>query len=331
MVFAGGLGLAAYHAGVYQGFAESALPLHWLTGSSAGAVTAALIAGNARADRIGRLQSFWNVAPVTAQTPNPGRHLFGWMGALRTRLVGSPGHFHPRIPSINPFEFKSLYDLAPMRARLLRLIDFGRLNSGEIRICVVATDMQSGEPVIFDSQHEPIQIDHLMASCGFLPEFAPVEINGRLLGDGGLSLNAPFDPFLSADLDKELLLYVVDLFARDGPRPKSLEAAAERKNDLMFGNQTAIRLNYFAQLRRLQKQAAGSAEGSGDHIVLLSYRPGMEEPGPEKSFELSATAVAQRWNAGLQDMRHAQKSGLGQDITVIRRSPIDLSPSNSRT
>jgi NTE family protein len=90
----------------------------------------------------------------------------------------------------------------------------------------------------------------------------------------------------------------------------------------MFGNQTAIRLNYFAQLRRLQKQAAGRAEGSGDHIVLLSYRPGMEEPGPEKSFELSATAVAQRWNAGLQDMRHALNSGLGQDITVIRRPQL---------
>jgi NTE family protein len=245
MVFAGGLGLAAYHAGVYQGFAETELPLHWLTGSSAGAVTAALIAGNPRADRIGRLQSFWNIAPATAQTPNfgkpnSGRHLFGWMGAFRSRLVGSPGHFHPRIPSLNPFAFKSLYDLTPMRERLLRLIDFGRLNSGEIRVCVVATDMQTGEPVTFDSQDEPIRIDHLMASCGFLPEFAPVEINDRLLGDGGLSLNAPFDPFLSSDLEKDLLLYVVDLYARDGARPNSLEAAAERKNDLMFGNQTAI-------------------------------------------------------------------------------------------
>jgi predicted acylesterase/phospholipase RssA len=35
-----------------------------------------------------------------------------------------------------------------------------------------------------------------MASCGFLPEFAPLELDGRLLGDGGLSLNAPFDAIL---------------------------------------------------------------------------------------------------------------------------------------
>ncbi len=48
----------------------------------------------------------------------------------------------------------------------------------------------------------------------------------------------------------------------------------------------------------------------------------MEEPGPEKSFELSAAAVAQRWNAGLQDMRYAQTIDPSQDIqdiNVIRR------------
>jgi predicted acylesterase/phospholipase RssA len=46
MVFAGGLGLAAYHAGPYQAFSNRRRPLHWAAGSSAGAVTAALIAGN---------------------------------------------------------------------------------------------------------------------------------------------------------------------------------------------------------------------------------------------------------------------------------------------
>jgi NTE family protein len=322
MVFGGGLGLAAYHAGVYQAFSEGDCPLHWVAGSSAGAVTAALIAGNRSADRIDRLRKFWNVSGVVARAPDPGRHLFGWMGAIRSRLVGSEGHFHPRVPAISLFEFKSLYDLAPMREQLVRLIDFGRLNSGEIRVCIAATDIETGEPVIFDSQNEPLQIEHLMASSGFLPEFAPVEISGRLLGDGGLSLNAPFEPFLSSATDESLLLYVVDLYARDGARPQSLEAAAERKNDLLFGNQTVIRLKYFAQLRTLQKQIERKSECSGDRIVLLGYRPGMEEPGPEKSFELSSSAISQRWNAGLLDMRHAQGIIPKEGITAIRRSPI---------
>ena len=47
MTFSGGLGLAAYHAGVYEAHAQQNVPLHWVSGSSAGAVTAALIAGAA--------------------------------------------------------------------------------------------------------------------------------------------------------------------------------------------------------------------------------------------------------------------------------------------
>src|SRR3954462_9075280 len=79
-----------------------------------------------------------------------------------------------------------------------------------------------------------IEIDHLMASCGFLPEFAPLELDGRLLGDGGLSLNAPFDPILENAVEGDLWLYIIDLYARDGNRPISLEGAIERKSDLLF-------------------------------------------------------------------------------------------------
>jgi NTE family protein len=319
MVFAGGLGLAAYHAGAWQAFAERGLPLHWVSGSSAGAVTAALIAGNPAEQRIERLRAFWNFPPSGEVRASPWRHLYGWMGAIGTRLTGSRGHFHPRLPPGNLSRFRSLYDLAPMKARIGELVDFGRLNSGGTRISVATTDIESGDPVIFDSSETRIEMDHLLASCGFLPEFAPVEIAGRLLGDGGLSLNAPFDPIIAGTADRDLMLFVLDLYARDGPRPDSLEAAAERKNDLLFGNQTFIRLRYCTELRRLRRQLAGKPAHDGDRIVLLSYRPGMEEPGPEKSFDLSPAAFAQRWNAGLADMRHAAEVGASGDVIVVRR------------
>jgi NTE family protein len=317
MVFAGGLGLAAYHAGAYQAYARRSTLLHWVAGSSAGALTAALIAGNPSDDRVERLKAFWNYPAIQHHATRPWRHLYGWMGAIRTRLVGSTGHFHPRIPPASPFAFHSLYDMAPMKQRLSGLIDFGRLNSGEVRVCVAATDIETGKPVIFDSDNCRIELDHLMASCGFLPEFAPVEIDGRLLGDGGLSLNAPFDPILQSEFAGDLLLYVIDLYARDGERPNSLEAAAERKNDLLFGNQTLVRLEYCAELRRLRRKLR-AADGR-DRIVVLSYRPGLEEPGPEKSFDLSADALAQRWIAGVLDMEHAEHCGRENEIALVRR------------
>jgi len=116
-----------------------------------------------------------------------------------------------------------------------------------------------------------------------------------------------------------LLLYVVDLYARDGPRPASLEAAAERKNDLLFGNQTFLRLKYAAEIRRLRKELRAQ-ELATDQIVLLSYRPAGDEAGPEKSFDLSAMSLAQRWRAGFLDFEHAINSDKGEEIKFVRRT-----------
>ena len=271
MAFSGGLGLAAYHAGVYEAFARQALPLHWVTGASAGAVTAALIAGSSEDRRLESLKSFWQYPPMDRRDTKPWRHAFGWMTAIETRLTGSSGFFRLRIPDFDPFRFRSFYDLAPMRDRLIKLIDFGRLNSGQPRLSIAATDLESGEPAIFDSHSTRLEIDHLLASCGFLPEFAPVEIGDRLLGDGGLSLNTPFDPVLEDLTTGDLLLYVADLYARDGERPYSLEAAAERKNDLMMANQTCIRLAYLA--REDVAEGTGTKAGSRQRPDIPAQLP----------------------------------------------------------
>ncbi|MGX1167064.1 hypothetical protein AB7M16_003330 [Bradyrhizobium sp. USDA 372] len=128
-----------------------------------------------------------------------------------------------------------------------------------------------------------------------------MRIAGRSLGDGGFSLNAPFDPIL--ETPDALRLYVFDLFARDGKVPDGLEAAAERKSDLTFGNQTFQRLGPALEARQLRAELQGLARD--DQVYLLSYRPGREEAGPEKSFDLSEAAMAQRWQAGVLDMQHA--------------------------
>jgi NTE family protein len=316
LVFAGGLGLGAYHAGVYEAF--SSRSLDWVCGASVGAVTSALIAGNRPDRRLDALRAYWDQSCEAATGgAGPSRHAFAWMSAISTRLLGSRGHFHPRL-AIDPLRFRSLYDLAPTRDRLMRLVDLDRLNSGEIRITIAATDLKSGDPVLFDSGRDRIELDHILASCGFLPEFAPVEVSGRWLGDGGLSLNAPFDPVLMERAD--LCLYVVDLFARDGDVPHSLEEASERKSDLMMANQTYQRLKLAIVARQLRCQSERKTVPE-DQIYLLSYRPGAEEAGSEKSFDFSRAAIAQRWRAGFLDMQEADRQFQQADgIKLVRRN-----------
>src|SRR3954471_810708 len=129
-----------------------------------------------------------------------------------------------------------------------------------------------------------------------------------------VSLNAPFDPVLEAPAS--LRLYVVDLYARDGNVPDGLEAAAERKSDLTFGNQTFQRLRHALEARQLR--ADPQCRDPEDRIYLLSYRPGREEAGPEKSFDLSEAAMAQRWRAGFLDMQHAGSVALRNGICSVR-------------
>jgi NTE family protein len=58
----------------------------------------------------------------------------------------------------------------------------------------------------------------------------------------------------------------------------------------------------------------------GDEIHLLSYRPGPEEAGPEKSFDFSRSAIALRWRAGLRDMQQAGEAFHCRDgIRLVRR------------
>jgi NTE family protein len=320
VIMSGGVGLGAYHAGVYETLSKHGLEPSWLAGSSIGAVTAALLAGSPAGQRMKALQSFWQADFGTIPARAPGGHWFNWMSALEARLVGVPGHFRPRL-NLPGKKFKSLYDLAPMRERLQHLVDFERLNSGACRVSIATTDIETGELVIFDTKRgEKISVDHLLASCGFLPEFAPLEIDGRLLGDGGLSANTPLEAVLREDdLPPDLICFVVDLYARDGCRPDSLEAAFARRSDLLFGNQTWQRLErYRSDVAR--QSGAGKQER---RIFYLSYRAPSNEAGPEKIFDYSPRSIMQRWRQGAEDAAAAvgklQSSQNGAVVEAIRR------------
>ena len=207
--------------------------------------------------------------------------------------------------------FGSLYDLAPLRARLETLVDFGMLNSGDVRFTVATSDLETGELVLFDTQQgDKIGLDHLMASCGFIPEFAPVEIGGRLLGDGGLSANAPIEALHLLDEADGMTCFVLDLYARDGARPHDLESAMSRKNDLIFSNQTWQRLVAYRRELELRARLRTSPPRRGRHsadatILYLSYRPRLEEAGAERGFDYSARMLERRWQVGALDMQEA--------------------------
>jgi NTE family protein len=348
LVLSGGVALGAYQAGAYAALHDHEdLRPRRLAGSSIGAVNAAVIAGNPSDERVGQLRAFWDaltVEPGPFQPPwlgpwreGPWRHAHSWMSVVQTRLFGRIGVFQPRIPEMLTGNVTSLYDLAPFRGQLERFIDFDRVNGNDPRVTVVTTDVESGQAVVFDTgRGDRIGPDHLLATCGFLPDFPPVEIDGRLLGDGCLVANAPFEAaLLDAEDGADLVCFAVDLYSPEGARPTTLEEAATRRWDLLFGNQSRERLECLEREYRLRsalgRMAARlgpehrkdpeleriSKEGIARTLTLLhlSYRAPIHEAGPEKAFDFSRESLADRWETGFHDMAEAVR------IAADRRRP----------
>ena len=363
MVFAGGIALGAYEAGAYAGLQDGLGPLpDWVVGSSIGAVTAAIIAGNAPEHRIARLRQFWQTAttdptPITSfwfGSPEAGawRQAYNQASVLGTLFFGRPGIFRPRLslgPRVGASDVSALYDLAPLRAQVVQLVDFDRLNQGGVRVSLVATDVVTGERVVFDTgKGTQIGPEHVVASCALLPLFAPVEVDGRLLGDGGLSSNTPLDLVFDDRASDGLLCFVTELFAQEGSRPHTLGASLSRAGDLVFGNQSRRLLDgqqreqrLRAMIGRLGARLPPELRGDPDIAAMLiegrsrparmhylSYRAGLDEAGPGKVFDFSRATLADRWRAGEEAMQAALQTldSAGQEqgasLTIHEHSRI---------
>ncbi len=347
VVFAGGVALGAFEGGAYAALHDGGGPRpDWVLGSSIGAVTAAIIAGNAPEHRVASLRRFWQtvttdptpVASFWFGIPDAGawRQAHNQASVLETLLFGRPGLFRPRLsmgPRVGVGDVSALYDLAPLRAHLTELIDFDRINRGCVRLSLIATDVVSGGRVVFDTgRGMRVGPEHVVASCALLPMFAPVEIGGRLLGDGGLASNAPLDLVLDDPASDGSLCFVIDLFAPEGSRPHTLAASLSRATDLAFGNQSRRLWEGQERSQRLRAVisrlgahlppglhddpdiAALLAEGRPRRVEMheLSYRAGLDEAGVGKVLDFSRATLADRWRAGEEAMQAVLRT-LGPD------------------
>jgi NTE family protein len=277
LVLQGGGALGAYQAGVFEGLHEAKIEPHWVAGISIGAINAALIVGNAPAQRVEKLREFWQTVtapPLLPATP-PAWHLaatqghaaartaLGWFEASRALLEGQRGFFSPRVPSpvfsldAAPDEL-SHYDTAPLVATLERLVDFDRLNDPKgLRLTVSAVNVRTGNYELFDNQRGPwagrIGPQHILASGALPPGFAAVPIEGEYYWDGGLVSNTPLATVLDDEPRRDTLAFQVDLWSAIGPLPRNLLDVEERGKDIRFSSRTRAVTRQLERERHLRR------------------------------------------------------------------------------
>jgi NTE family protein len=344
LVLQGGGALGSYQAGAYQALCDFDFEPEWIAGISIGAVNAAIIAGNPREKRVGRLKEFWNM--VSAPVPwNPigsgekSRSLFNETSAALIATFGVPGFFRPRFPPAPLWprgtpQAQSYYDTAPLRATLERLVDFDRINDLKTRLSVGAVGVTSGNFRYFDNFEfkklgKKIGPEHIMASGALPPGFPSIEIEGEHYWDGGVASNTPLDYVLDAGIKDDLLIFQVDLFSARGPLPVSLLDAAEREKDIRYSSRTRMNTDKNRQVHNARKalrhlmdklpddlkndpSVAILCEAAKDNtvtVVHLIYRSKNYESS-SKDYDFSHVGMVEHWDAGVRDvnlsMRHKE-------------------------
>lgn len=301
LCLAGGNALGAYQGAFCETLLGAGFDFPLIAGTSVGGLIGALIAGNAPADRAAALRAFWQAAHMDEppwqawQGLAAGPHFRG-LGSrrvtlLRALLTGHSRLFRPKIPGLLSAlagldTGRALYDRHPMRALLLKLIDFDLLNQGAPRLILTAVDAESGELVVFDTTRDRLTVDHLLAVTAFPLLFEPVCIAGRWLVDAGLRCNLPLD-VIPAGKDA-LPCIAVDLFSLAGAVPDTLTAMAGRAQDILLAGQSAD---------AIARYKARSKAGPLFHAV---YR-NPDDQTATKTLDYSARMLRQRCEAGKQD------------------------------
>jgi NTE family protein len=329
LVLAGGNALGAFEAGACGTLHDHGLQPDWVVGTSIGAVNGALIAGNPPERRTEALRAFWSKAALPAAgggiAPNGlVQAMQRLAGQLQTASFGNSVMFVPSLTGMAASGTGTigLYDLSPLRTTLEQLVDFDLLNTGPIRLTVVAVDLETGDEVLFDTKTDRLGPEHIMASNALLPDFRPIEIEGHLYGDGGLVSNLPVD-VVRREPDEDRLCVAIELFSAPRQRCTTFAEAVARRQELLFVNQSRWFLEAYAREDRVRntlravldlvpKKLRDRPEVSA--ALMEAERPDMRlvtiggDPGPEVGswfYDYSEQAIMRRWDAGASKARDA--------------------------
>jgi len=290
LILTGGGARAAYQVGVLKALAQIHPRPDWpfpiIVGTSAGAVSASILAGNVARwhHSVSEIEKVWANFRVSqgfrsdtwAMLRSGGR----WMGSL---LTG--GAFGPP---------KSLFDNSPLRELLTHVTDFDAIRAnvanGKLRaLALCATSYYTARSVSFfeadttvsewsraqrHGERVPLSLDYLMASLSVPFLFPPTCLQGEFFGDGAMRQTAPLSPAIHLGADRLLIVGVRPTHLDAIPRFLASEAAPTPGQifgymlDTLFSDQISADLENLSRINRLSS-VAGESPGARQISTLM--------------------------------------------------------------
>ncbi|MBI4160640.1 MAG: patatin-like phospholipase family protein [Candidatus Yanofskybacteria bacterium] len=151
----------------------------------------------------------------------------------------------------------SLFSNEPLRKLLTDNLDFERIFSSEIKLEMIAADMETSDEVIFTNYLErdknPVRfVDGILASSKLAGKFPSIAPDGRPLGDGAILGNAPLHRAIAPhnECDAIILFLYTSVKERRDP-PKTFVGDLIKSAQMTEAALTEARIENFYLRKRL--------------------------------------------------------------------------------
>ena len=239
---------------------DERLPLHAISGTSAGAINAVVVAdgmadGGGRAGAQRALTRFWTaLSEISRLSPlqrTPFDYLLG-----RWTLETSPGYHMMQVVSVlsEPAHMMP-WRINPMRDFLASAIDFDRVRTNTaLRLFIHATNVRTGKGEGF--LQEELDAQRLMAAICLPQVFPAVEIDGEAYWDGSYVANPALAPLVAGGYADDVIIVQINPVARQ-ELPRSIADINSRSNEIVFNMSMMREVAAIEQLQHVIDEVDG--------------------------------------------------------------------------
>ncbi|MEO5721570.1 MAG: patatin-like phospholipase family protein [Chthoniobacterales bacterium] len=289
LVLSGGGARGVAHIGVLKALEELQVPIDYIAGTSMGAVVGGLYASGMSPDEIERwfAEADWRYllsdAPPRASRPFRDKERDARLNQNLELAVSKSGAV--QLPAGFISGQRVLLNLRELTLPVRQIDNFARL---PIPFRAIATDLQTGEKVVLSRGS---LAEAMRASMAVPGVFTPLEMDGRLLVDGGLSANLPIATVRAMGADIVIAVDVGPDLQKTAEELASPIAVANQMLDILIQRDTREQIRTLGARDiyvRLPLPGASSSDFAGStKNIPPGYEGAMEKAGALRGLALS--------------------------------------------
>lgn len=243
LVLSGGGAKGLAHIGALKAIEEAGVKIDYISGTSMGAVVGALYASGYTADDLVKLFKTTPFEEILRDNfPRKNKTFFERHGTDRHAITLPFNNFKPSLPSAISKGQNAYNTYVRLLDHVKGITDFSKL---PIPFLCVATNAETGGQVVLENGYLP---NAILASSAIPTLFAPIQLQEKMLIDGGVSNNYPIEELLKKDVD-----IIIGVDVQDG---------FQTKENLVSATDMLLQVSNF----NTQKQMKGKIEATTIYI-----------------------------------------------------------------